>query len=197
VDHELQRKDPTGNLRNLIQGLIDKAPVDLIAEEAEQNDATIAQEIARDRSIRWSSVDATLEDKIQLGIYDELMNRPRHLIFKGDMCVGEKGRYLSHADTMREELWVFRTLANEVDAAMIVCGLLHMQYLADRLTARGCVVFQINVCETDWYKEHYGEVKLYEDSVGNLWYESRFKTPRPVYGRSYSCGLPNAGCASL
>jgi hypothetical protein len=140
VDHELQRTDPTGNLTNLIQGLIDKGPVDLIAEEAKQNDATIAHQIALDRSIRWLSIDATVEDKTRLGIYDELMNRPKHLIFEGDMCVGEKGQYLSNADAIREELWVSRTLAGEANAAMIVCGLersgtspgskLHEQFMA-------------------------------------------------------------------
>jgi hypothetical protein len=182
VDHEVQRRDLTGDLRSLIEGLIDEAPVNLIAEEAKENEATIAQQIAQARSIRWSSVDTTLEDKTRLGIYDELMNRPKHLVFQGDMCLGERGRYLPHADAIREELWVSRIVESKADSAIFVCGLLHMQHVADKLAAQGCMVFQINVCENNWYKEQYGEVKLFEDSDGNLWYESRYKTPLLIYG---------------
>jgi hypothetical protein len=182
LDHEIQRHDFTGDLKDLITKLIDQSPVDLIAEEAKANDSTIAQQIAQERSIHWLGVDA-LDDKTRLGIYDELMNRPKHLVFEEEMCLGEKGRYLPHADPIREELWVSRTLANKVDSAIFLCGLLHMQRLADKLVAQGCGVSQINVCEHTWYKERYGEVKLFEDSDGNLWYESRYKTPLQIYGR--------------
>lgn len=182
VDHELQRNDSTGDFGRLVQQALSEAPINVIAEEARESDCTVAQRIALDRSIRWLNVDITLEDKRRLGIYDELMNRPLQLVFEGENCVGLIGQYLPHADTIREEPWASRILAEKVDAALVVCGLLHMQHLAKKLGTRGCVVFQNNVCASDWYKEHYGDVRLFEDPGGNLWYESRYKTPMPIYG---------------
>jgi hypothetical protein len=183
VDHELQRADLTGDFERLLEQTLAKGSLDLIAEEARESDSTVAQRIALGRSIRWLNVDVTLEDKIRLGIYDELMNRPKKLLFEGGMCLGEKGWYLPHADAIREELWASRILAEKVHAALVVCGLLHMQHLAEKLATRGCEVFQNNVCASDWYKEHYGHVRLLRDTDGILYYESRYKAPAPVYGR--------------
>jgi hypothetical protein len=183
VDHSLQSNDPTGDFGRLLRQLLDKTPVDLIAEEMKGTDPTVAQQIALNRSIPWLNVDATLEDRVRLGIQVELFNRPTPLIFEGDMCVGQKSKYLPHADSIREELWVSRVVANRVGAALVVCGLLHMRHLADKLTEQGCDVFQTDVCAADWYKEHYGQAQLFEDSTGNLWCVYRYKTPLSIFGR--------------
>jgi len=183
VDHELQRNDRTGDFGKLICRLLDQASIDLIAEEAKETDCTGAQQISSDRSILWLPVDATLLERSRLGIADQLLNRPMPLIFEGDMIVGQKSQYLPHADGIREELWVSRMLEKNVDHALVICGLLHMQSLADKLAARGCSISLINVCETDWYEANYGKVVPLCDSDGKLWYEYRYKTPVRIFPR--------------
>lgn len=181
VDHEFQHNDRTGDFGKLVSAHLDKASVDFIAEEAKETDCTAAQRIASEMSIHWVGMDASRDDRIRLGIFDELMNRPAPLIFEGDLCVGRKGQYLPHADGIREKLWGSRILAHRAKAALVICGLLHMGHLADRLTAQGSVVTQIDVCAAAWYREHYGETKLFRDCHGNLWYEHRYKNPVPIF----------------
>lgn len=183
VDHEVQRSDKTGDLAKLLRRQIDSESVSLVAEEAIEDDSTVAQRIAADRSVQWLGVDATTCEKTELGIVDELASRPTPLILEGDFCVGMKSRYLPNADGIREELWIQKILANEIDTALMVCGLLHMRSLAEKFTARGCNVAQINVCATDWYRAQYGEVTMLRDCKGNTWCECRYKTPVSIYPR--------------
>jgi hypothetical protein len=181
VDHELQNVDATGDFRKMLEGMIDEGLVHLIAEEAKQNYPTIPRRVAESRSIDWLGVDTTLEDKNRLGITDELTNRPTDLLFDESTNFGAKGMYLPNADGLREELWVLRTLESRSEAAIFVCGMLHLQKLAERFISAGCEVVQINVCDTEWYRQNYGTLKLLTDDDGNLWYEARFATPKPIY----------------
>lgn len=181
VDHELQNRDATGDFRKMLEGMIDERPVHLIAEEAKQNYPTIPRQVAESRSIVWLGVDATPEDKTRLGIDDELTNRPGDLLFDDSTNYGIKGMYLPNADGLREALWVSRTLESRAERAIFVCGMLHLQKLAERFVSTGCEVIQINVCNTEWYKENYGTFELVTDERGNLWYEARFVTPKPIY----------------
>ena len=183
VDHDFQHNDRTGDFRKFVCAQLDKAVFDLVAEEAEETDCTVGQQVALDRSIRWLGMDADQSDRIRLGIHDKLVNRPNRLIFEGDLCVGQRGRYLPDADAVREKLWVSRILAFKPMTALVICGLLHMESLAGRLTTQNCEVLQTNACATEWYKEHYGETMLFLDTDGNLWYEHRYKVPLPIFPR--------------
>jgi hypothetical protein len=181
VDHELQQQDATGDFRKMLEGIIDEHPVHLIAEEAKQNYSTIPRQVAESRSIDWLGVDTTPEDKIRLGIADELTNRPGDLLFDENTNYGVTGMYLPNADGIREALWVSRTLESRAEAAIFVCGMLHLQKMADRFVSAGCEVIQTNVCETEWYKQNYATLRLVTDERGNVWYEAKFVTPKPIY----------------
>jgi len=183
VDHDFQHNDRTGDFRKFVCEQLDKTSIDLVAEEAKETECPVGKQIAAERSIHWLGIDATAEDKIRLNITDELLSRPSSLIFEGDLCVGQKGRYLPHADGIREELWVSRIIAGQANSALVICGLLHMQSLAQRLLAHNCDVSQANVCSTGWYKGFYGETQVFHDGDGNLWYEHRYKSPIPIFPR--------------
>jgi hypothetical protein len=180
VGHELQETDATGDFRRMLEKMIDKGPVHLIAEEAKQNYLTIPRQVAERGSINWLGVDATPEDKIRLGIVDELTNRPTNLLFDQRTNFGVRGMYLPNADGLREALWVSRTMESRAEVTIFVCGMLHLQKLAERFISAGCGVIQINVCDTEWYKQSYGTLKLFTDDNGNLWYEAIYVTPKPI-----------------
>jgi hypothetical protein len=181
VDHMLQETDSSGDFRKLIESIIEESPVDVVAEEAKLNYQTIPRQIAKARAIRWLGVDTSPEDKTRLGIHDELMNRPKDLIFGDTTCLGEKGKYLANADNIREQLWVSRTLESGARTALFICGVLHLQQLAEKFSAAGCEVTQLNVCELGWYKQNYGEIKLVTGKDGSLWYEARYVNPKSIF----------------
>lgn len=47
LDHELQRKDITSDLRRLVAGLLDQASVDLIAGEVKEGEPTVVRQVAQ------------------------------------------------------------------------------------------------------------------------------------------------------
>jgi hypothetical protein len=184
-DHGLQEKDSSGDFRKLIENFIDQSPVDVIAEEAKQNYETIPRQIAGARSIPWLGVDLNLADRKRLKIDDELNNRPWCPIYSDTAHetahLGDKRMYLPNADTIREQFWVSRTLESGASTALFICGFFHLQKVSDKFMAAGCEVAQVNVCELNWYKRLYGEIKLFTKEDGSLWYESRYVKPTNIY----------------
>ncbi len=180
-DHGLQEKDTSGDFRNLVENLIDQSPVDVIAEEAKQNYETIPRQIAEARSVPWLGVDLDIADRKRLGIDDELNNRPWCPIFGESAHLGDKRKYLPNADNIREQFWVSRTLESGARTALFICGFFHLQKVSEKFVAADCEVVQVNVCELDWYKRLYGEIKLFTERDGSLWYEARYANPQNIY----------------
>jgi len=185
VDHGLQETDSSGDFRKLVETIINESSIGVIAEEAKQDYSTIPRQIAEARSIRWLGVDLNGVDRKRLGIDEELNNRPWCPIFgetaNGTAHLGDKRPYLPKADTIREQFWVSRTLESGARTALFICGFFHLQKLADKFVTEGCEVAQVNVCELEWYKRLYGEIKLFTKEDGSLWYESRYVKPTDIY----------------
>jgi hypothetical protein len=73
------------------------------------------------------------------------------------------------------------TLGSGAASAIFVCGMLHLRKPADKFTSEGCEVRQISICETEWYTQNYGTLKLFTDIDGNLWHETRFASPKSIH----------------
>lgn len=140
TDHNLQRSD--AGLRHKITSIISSnRAISLIAEEcSDPNQITVAREIVQESNglISWCCVDMTDEDRKKAGIYERLCIRPK-LKFHPETGLDEDPRiYFRHADGVREEFWLDRIAdAQPRDEVLIVCGWMHLEFLADKATKRG------------------------------------------------------------
>jgi hypothetical protein len=175
LDHTTQARDPTGDLERILVDLVAKHSPDLIAEEANTSEITVA------RSLGGLNMDMSTPERIAAGIDNELRNRPWRFIVQGDSVVGEIRDYLPKADAIREAHWVAFILNQRASSAIVLCGLLHMQLLAAKLREKGCQVEEINLCDCDWYKVQVGNVEIFEKD-GRRWAEFRYVSGHKIYG---------------
>jgi hypothetical protein len=154
----------------LLERLIKERGVKLIAEEAYKLPTTTGFRLACRADIPWIDVDMTDAERREAAIYDELNKRPSGpLLNDGSML--QTVSYLPCADGVREEHWVKRVMEHRVDSALIVCGLLHMSPLAEKLTKHGCHVPEpTNVCDQGWYVKTFGPCQVVEEN-GRRWCE--------------------------
>jgi hypothetical protein len=173
VDHDVQWRDPTGNLQTLLADLIGKSRVDLIAEEAYRLPTTVAQRLACRLGKPWIDVDMNEEQRRREGIYEEAKKNSVCPLIEDGQMVGVMGRYLEHVEQIRENYWVSRILAQKVGSALVVCGSLHVGPFAIKLRQRGCSVQEVEVWKCDWYIRHFGAFTITENERGERLFELR------------------------
>jgi hypothetical protein len=167
LNHEVQWKDPTGDLRKILEHLITNSDVDLVAEEASGLPATVAKRLSCKHDKPWIDIDMSTADRKLSGIYEQLIERKREPI---DPCESPSFRslYLPKEDGIRETEWVRRILKLRVNKVLCLCGFLHAEPFAQKLTARGCIVEQLNVIGLSWFQNLYGKYRVLEED-GNRW----------------------------
>jgi hypothetical protein len=75
LNHEVQWKDPTGDLHRILGELFGNSQIDLIAEEAFGLPTTVAQRLACRLDKPWIEIDMSIADRKLAGIHDALMKR--------------------------------------------------------------------------------------------------------------------------
>lgn len=169
MNHELQWKDPTGDFRRFLVGLVEESKAELIAEEAYSLPTTVGQRLACRMDRPWMDVDMDHTARVEAGICEELKKRPCGPLFDGQgNPAGEAFGYLPHADQIREEHWVRRILERRVGSVIVVCGPLHVAPLAEKLRSKGQGVKEIKAWEFGWYISLYGMLEISEQD-GNRW----------------------------
>jgi len=173
LDHDLQWRDPTGDLQILLEDLIRNSHVDLIAEEAYRLPTTVAQRLACRQGMPWVDIDMNEEERQRAGIYEESKKGSVAPLIEDGQTVGVVGRYLNQVEEVRENYWVSRILAQKVGSALVVCGSLHLDPLANKLRQRGCTVRRVEVWKCDWYVKRSGTFRIIENERGERWFELR------------------------
>ncbi|HEY1676858.1 MAG TPA: hypothetical protein VGG04_04070 [Candidatus Sulfotelmatobacter sp.] len=173
LNHELQWKDPTGDLRQILGHLISTRGVDLVAEEAAGLPTTVAQRLAFILDKPWIDIDMNKAERVLAGIHESLLARRP---FPIDPCSGDTSTrcsYLPREDGIREEEWLRRILTKRADVVLCVCGFMHLDPFAKRLEEKGCSVEQVRLTELVWFQKHYGSYSIVEDD-GKRWCEIRY-----------------------
>jgi hypothetical protein len=169
LNHELQWKDPTGDLHRILSELLATSTIDLIAEEAFGLPTTVAQRLACKLDKPWIQIDMSIAERKLAGIYDGLRAR-KHKIDPFGIVPGESEQYLPREDRIRETEWVERITAKPVETVLCLCGFLHVEPFADKLKAKGCDVEHLNLTEQEWFRKLYRTYKIAEES-GERWCE--------------------------
>ena len=123
-----------------IQSTIDKYAIRLIAEEHLLDTHSMAFNIAVHRHIPYLQIDIFEDEQRKFEVFDELRKRPSDLKRQGEgvqlVC-----HRLSHADGVREDFWLNKIEASiERGCVLIICGYLHVYFLAEKAESRGCRV---------------------------------------------------------
>jgi hypothetical protein len=169
LNHDLQWKDPTGDLRKILEEQFTNLSVDLVAEEASGLPTTVAQRLACKYDKPWIDIDLSMADRKLAGIYDELLHRKCEPLDLAE-SVDCRHLYLLHEDGIRETEWVSRILRSRVDAVLCLCGFLHVDPFRQKLEERGCSVEHLKVAELAWFQNLYGKYSIVEEN-GNRWFE--------------------------
>lgn len=175
LNHEIQWKDPTGDLRRILGELFGNSQTDLIAEEAFGLPTTVAQRIACRLDKPWIEIDMSIADRKLAGIHDALMKRRSEPIDPFNN-IGSLSLYLRKEDGVRETVWVRRILRQPVDAVLCLCGFLHVDPFTQKLRAKGCDVEHLNLTEQQWFRKRYGIYSIVEEQ-GERWCEIRYEPP--------------------
>jgi len=163
LGHEVQWKDPTGDLETMLSELLRKSPVELIAEEAYKLPTTVGQRLACRLNTPWLQVDMNEEQRRKEGIFEALEKRPGFpKILCADTPYEYHECYLPYEDDARERYWVSRLIAQGVSCALVLCAPLHLDPLAQKLGSRGCTLQLIKVWERDWYSVQFGRSEIFE-----------------------------------
>jgi hypothetical protein len=169
LNHELQWKDPTGDLKKFLGQQFKSSSIGLVAEEARSLPTTVAQRLASQYDKPWMDIDLSSADLKLAGIYDELQKR-RHLPIDPSVNSDRREEYLPNADGIRETEWVRRILSHRVDLVLCLFGFLHVDPLKQKLEEKGCCVERLDVANTPWFKLNYGTYRIVEEN-GTRWCE--------------------------
>ncbi|MGC9996987.1 MAG: hypothetical protein ABSE79_16845 [Terriglobia bacterium] len=117
--------------------------VALIVEENTYDIAsTSARRAAKRQGIAYLQVDPSPAEWAELGIEREMDLR--------DRCLQQEDVRLSHADDLREELWLSRIDAAQfLGRVLVVCGYLHVDFLAKKVEERGGTVAEKSTFPAD------------------------------------------------
>jgi len=170
LNHELQWKDPTGDLKKFLGQQFKNSSIGLVAEEARSLPTTVAQRLASQYDKPWMDIDLSSADLKLAGIYDELQKR-RHLPIDPSVSSDRREEYLPNADGIRETEWVRRILSHRVDLVLCLFGFLHVDPLRQKLEEKGCCVECLDVANTPWFKLNYGTCRIVEEN-GTRWCET-------------------------
>lgn len=125
-----------------LQSIIEKYAIRLIAEEHTLDTHSMAFIIALHRHIPYLQIDIFEDEQRQIGVLDELRKRPNDLKRQGEgvqlVC-----HRLSHADGVREDFWL-NTIGASIERGrvLIICGYLHVNFLAEKAESHGCRVVE-------------------------------------------------------
>jgi hypothetical protein len=150
LNHELQWKDPTGDLRRILSELLATLQIDLIAEEAFGLPSTVGQRLACKLDKPWIDIDMSTAERRLAGI-GEPIERWGVLEESGKMV--EVFRYVPEFDDVREEHWLGRLLRWKAQTAVCLCGHLHVESFTKKLEEKGCTVEHLNLTEQSWFRE--------------------------------------------
>lgn len=169
LNHELQWKDPSGDLKRFLDQQFKNSSLGLVTEEARSLPTTVAQRLAWTYNTPWMDIDLSSADLKLAGIYDELQKRRSPPIDPSESsdCRVE---YLPNADGIRETEWVRRILLQRVDVVLCLCGFLHVDPFKQKLEEKRCIVEYIDVVNTSWFKRSYGTYRIVEEN-GTRWCE--------------------------
>jgi len=136
-------EDQRAELAALITQTIQAQKVDLICEEADPCQLSIAQQIAYEHRprIHWKNIVMSAQERLDAGIFESLHQRP-HRVIEGDVPGDRRtiDRRISE-DTIREQFFATETI-REAKAAgakniIILCGDLHADSLGALLEENG------------------------------------------------------------
>lgn len=129
-------------LQEVITGAIEVHKVDLICEESDPCRLSIAQKLAYGQAPRipWKNVNMTVQERIEAGIYEALLNRPSHTV---EVTPGFY-RSIDHRiaeDAIREQFFckeiVQAVTANGSKSGLVLCGDMHADSLKVLLDKMG------------------------------------------------------------
>ena len=174
LNHELQWKDPTGHLREIVADRLRSASVDLVAEEATGLPTTVAQRVACEVNKPWINIDMSRADRMLAGIDETLIARPDGplLVFDPFEIIGSRLSYLPKEDGIRETEWLSRIFKQRAEVVLCLCGFIHIDPFAKKLEEKGCSVEQQSLTELPWFQDLYGRYSIVEEN-GERWVEIR------------------------
>jgi hypothetical protein len=134
VPHDIQDSHPfEREVRNEIQN----RQITLVAEEFPFDEAIIstARSAARSLQIPYLQIDLVPNEWSQYGIDCEMRARSDAACFQGQDV------RLTHADGIRENLWISRIEESPAGGrVLVICGYLHVKFLADNIHRRNGTV---------------------------------------------------------
>jgi hypothetical protein len=179
VTHDLQWRDDTGDLRNILEQELAKSNIDLIAEEACGLPTTVAQRLAYKNDKPWIDIDLSIAERKLARIDEELKSRqyePLNPSENNDVRI----LYLPNADGMiREVAWAERLLRlqRHVDVVLFLCGLFHVDPFKKKLEKHRWEVEVLDVTQEHWFQKQYGYFRIYEED-GKRWCEIRSESTK-------------------
>ena len=171
LNHELQWRDPEGQLRQIVADRINSSGVDLIAEEAAGLPTTVAQRLACKLDKPWIDIDMSKAERKLAGIHEALLARQSVPIDPYEN-IGSRCMYLPQEDGVREEEWLSRILMRRADQVLCLCGFMHVDLFGKRLGEKGCSVERLNITDLPWFQKLYGKYSMVEEH-GQRWCEVR------------------------
>ena len=172
LNHDLQWRDPSGHLHQILADQVIDSKVDLIAEEAAGLPTTVAQRLAFKLDKPWIDIDLSKADRKLAGIDNSLTERQTHPIDPYDN-VGSCCLYLPYEDGIREETWLERILKQRVTVVLCLCGFMHVDPFMKKLEEKGCNVERLELTELRWFQDLYGKYTIVVEKNGQRWCEMR------------------------
>ncbi len=124
-------------LTQRVPEIIEERDIDLICEESDPNQTSIAQEEAahRDPEIPWKNIVMTQQERTQAGIAEALANRPSHPVEIDGVFRSVEHRIPE--DHIREEFFkdeiIQEAESKGAESALVLCGDMHTQALEAKL----------------------------------------------------------------
>ena len=124
----------SGQFESWTATIIDKHKVKLIAEEYPCDSQSRVGAMAKRRHIPYLQVDLFSSEWAAHGIDWEMKMRDAP-------CLQNVDVRFSHADSIRENFWLDKVENSRIDGAvLIICGYLHLDFLAKNIHVRGGIV---------------------------------------------------------
>jgi hypothetical protein len=145
---EAFEREQKGKFVEAIERIVVEIHPALVGEEINQGADTFATELARKHGCNYVNIDMSEPRRREAGI-------PRSY---SDDRGGHSAEELVRWDRMREEFMVEQTVHNLNDRnALVICGRLHQNNLAQIFRERGQDVRVVDLSAEPWYSEHWLE----------------------------------------
>lgn len=127
-----------------VNDAIRKLAITFVAEEHTCDTISVACFTAKRLHIPYLQIDLFPDEWCAHGIDWEMKARSQA------SCFREQDIRLSHADTLRENFWLDRIEKGlGRGRVLIICGYLHLDFLADKIRARGATLLERTAYPTD------------------------------------------------